>query len=319
MPRWQFDRTSGLLIHIPRILAPLIILALAAGLLGTASLVQRARRLEAEVARLSDEVAGGRVRERELETTIARQHQALQKAGGEMDTIRYQIEAAELQLDGIDSLSTLLRQELGLPPGTGTWAPGTSDASPQGGAYDGATPDQARAALVQRRLSAGLADLMGLYDQARARRAPAAPPGAAEEARVVPAEPWPANWPARGTVTSPFGWRIFSGRPNYHTGIDVAMPYRTQVMATGTGTVVGSGWQPGYGWCVLVLHSGGYSTLYAHLSETLLKLGAKVKPGDVIGLSGSSGMSTGPHLHYEIWKDGQLLDPRPYMDGTGPR
>jgi len=307
-----------LFIHIPRVLILLFILILLAGLFGVSTLAQRSRRLEAELARLSGEVAGARARERELETTIARQHQALQAAEGELDTIRFQIEAAELQLDGIDYLSNLIRQELELPPGSGTWAEGTAAGTPQGGAYEGATPDQARVALAQRRLAAGMADLYGLYDLARARGEPAAAPESAA-ARVQPTEPWPANWPARGTVTSPFGWRIFSARPNYHTGIDIALPYRSQVMATGSGRVVGSGWQPGYGWCVLVQHAGGYSTLYAHLSDPLVALGDEVKPGDVIALSGSSGMSTGPHLHYEIWKDGQLVDPRPYMDGRGPR
>ncbi len=317
MPRWQFDRAAGLVVHIPRFLILLCILALLAGLAGVGSLAQRNRRLEAEVARLSSEVGHARGREHALETTIARQHQALQAAEGQLDTIRFQIEAAELQLDGIDYLSNLLRQELGLPPGNGTWAGGSAEAAPQGGRYEGGTPDQARVALVQRRLAAGLTDLYDLYGLAQARRQPAAADAAA--ARVAPVDPWPANWPARGTVTSPFGWRVFRDRPNYHTGIDIAMPYRSQVMATGSGTVVGSGWQPGYGWCVLIQHADGYNTLYAHLSDTLVKLGAPVRPGDVIALSGSSGMSTGPHLHYEIWKDGQLVDPRPFMDGRGPR
>ena len=317
MPRWQYDRTWGLTLHIPSVLIPIVLIALAAGLAGIGTLVQRSQALEARVAGLAQEMDGARVNERAFEATIARQHQALQKAEGDLDAIRYQIEAAELQLDGIDYLSNLLRQELGLPPGSGTWAEGTALATPQGGAVDTSTPDRERLALIQRRLAAGLAELYHLQDLARARKT--GPAGSRSGTGGAPADPRPANWPARGTVTSPFGWRIFRGRTNYHTGVDISLPYGTSVMATGVGTVVGSGWQPGYGWCVLVQHGEGYNTLYAHLSDALVRIGDAIGPGDVIALSGSSGMSTGPHLHYEIWKDGQLLDPRPYMDGTGQR
>jgi len=304
-----------MLIHIPTPFVLPILLIACAGVVGAATLAQRNRDLEADLSRLSASNAGTAGRERQLEATIARQHQALQKAQGEMDTLRFQVDAVELQLDGIDYLSNVLRDELGLPAGSGTWREESPQAPPQGGRYVATTADQSRLQLIQRRLAAGLAELYGLQSHARARRA--APPAGARAAPA--ADPWPSNWPALGPVTSRFGWRIFGGRPNFHTGTDIAMSYRSQVMATGSGTVVGSGWQPGYGWCVLIQHADGYNTLYAHLAEPLVDVGATVRPGDLIGLSGSSGMSTGPHLHYEVWKDGQLLDPQPFIDGVGPR
>ncbi len=107
--------------------------------------------------------------------------------------------------------------------------------------------------------------------------------------------------------------------PSFHTGIDIAVAYGTPVQATADGIVLGSGWQPGYGWCVLLQHENGYNTLYAHLSALEVARGQVVRQGDVVGMSGSSGTSTGPHLHYEVWHDGQLLDPRPSMDGTTQR
>lgn len=317
MPRWQLDASSGLTLHVPARLVPVVALAVLAALAAFNAQATRADRLAAEVARLDGASAGTARREKALEATIARQHQALQRAEGELDTLRYQIDAVELQLDGVDYLSGVLRDELGLPPGAGTWtvAPG---APPQGGP-NATSPDHDRVALIQRRLAAGLAELYRLHDFAQARHdaATAGPARAGRAARDL--DPHPANWPARGPVTSDFGWRVFRGRPNFHTGIDIGLDYGSQVMATAPGTVVGSGWQPGYGWSVLVQHDDGYNTLYAHLSRTLVGVGDVVVPGDVVALSGSSGMSTGPHLHYEVWKDGQTLDPRPSMDGTGAR
>jgi hypothetical protein len=92
-----------------------------------------------------------------------------------------------------------------------------------------------------------------------------------------------------------------------HTGIDYACPTGTPILASEDGTVVHSGWlNGGWGYCVIILHSDGNATLYAHLSECKVKAWDKVKKGQVIGLSGSTGNSTGPHLHFEArrnWND----------------
>ncbi len=316
---WRPDERSRIAIHIPVALAPLLALLGIGAVIGVALLVRENRALRRETMRLTTAEASAAGQERELEEAIARQHRRLRQAEGELEMMRFQIEAIEMQLDGVDYLSRQLRAELGLPPGSGTWSGETGEVPAQGGAYVPASPDRARLALIQRRLAEGLAELYRLQEYARPSGAMAAEPdGSAEGREAVPAFSEPANWPARGDVTSPFGWRVYRSRPNYHTGIDVALRYGTPVMATADGTVVGSGWQPGYGWSVLVQHGEGYNTLYAHLSEALAQLGERVKPGEIVGLSGSSGNSTGPHLHYEIWKDGQPLDPRPLMDGYRP-
>lgn len=313
MPRWQLDVFGGLTVSIGR--PGLVVLACLAllGLSGVASLARRVQALEAEVARLAGDRAGVGAREHTLEATVARQHRTLLEREGELETLRYQIEAVELQLDSIDYLSNQLRGELGLPPGEATWAGSAAPADGQGGPDMPPPPEAERIGLIQRRLAAGIAELVRLQVLLRERAA-----GAPAAAALEPADPRPANWPARGPVTSAFGRRVFRERPSFHTGIDIGLPYNTPVQATGHGIVVGSGWQPSYGRSVLLQHGDGYSTLYAHLASSLVKLGDRVAPGDPIGLAGSSGNSTGPHLHYEIWKDGQVLDPRPFMDGTGP-
>lgn len=122
----------------------------------------------------------------------------------------------------------------------------------------------------------------------------------------------PKGWPLGGRISSTFGYRIFRGRRDFHTGIDIAAWYKTPVHATASGTVIAAGWESGYGWTVEVQHEKGYSTVYGHMSRYLVDVGDKVKKNQTIGLSGSSGNSTGPHLHYEIRSYGVPIDPWRY-------
>ena len=106
-----------------------------------------------------------------------------------------------------------------------------------------------------------------------------------------------------GTVTSGVGWRLDpfgSGRMVYHSGYDIAVPVGTPVHPTQAGTVYFAGPYKGYGNLVVVEHGQGYVTMYGHNSEVLVKPGEKVDPTTVLALSGSTGRSTGPHVHYEI-------------------
>ncbi|HEY6873408.1 MAG TPA: M23 family metallopeptidase [Geobacteraceae bacterium] len=106
-----------------------------------------------------------------------------------------------------------------------------------------------------------------------------------------------------GTVTSGVGWRLDpfgSGRMVYHSGYDIAVPAGTPVHPTQTGTVYFAGPYKGYGNLVVVKHGEGYVTMYGHNSEILVKTGDTVDTNTVIALSGSTGHSTGPHVHYEI-------------------
>ncbi|MFQ6057487.1 MAG: peptidoglycan DD-metalloendopeptidase family protein [Anaerolineae bacterium] len=123
----------------------------------------------------------------------------------------------------------------------------------------------------------------------------------------------PKLWPVWDEVTSGFGYREFKGRRGFHTGIDIGVWYRTEVRATKDGLVIAAGWESGYGWMVEIRHEMGYSTLYAHLSRYFVEVGDGVKAGDIIGLSGSSGNTTGPHLHYEIRLNGTPVDPMKYL------
>ncbi len=120
-------------------------------------------------------------------------------------------------------------------------------------------------------------------------------------------------WPARGAITSGFGPRrhpIFRV-VRMHNGVDIAAPWGTPVRAAAPGTVLFAGWFGGYGKLVVLDH-GGVTTLYGHLSSIEVAAGQKVRAGQVIGRVGSTGYSTGPHLHFEIRVDGRPVDP---LDG----
>lgn len=113
-------------------------------------------------------------------------------------------------------------------------------------------------------------------------------------------------------MASGYGWRVdpvYHVR-RFHSGMDFSAPIGTDIYATGNGTVVYSGWRQGYGETVEIDHGFNYSTLYAHCSQRLVKVGQKVNRGDVIALVGNTGKSTGPHLHYEVHYQGKAIDPR---------
>ncbi len=122
-------------------------------------------------------------------------------------------------------------------------------------------------------------------------------------------------WPASGPITSPFGWRthpIF-GTQRFHSGIDIGADYGDSVAAADSGTVIFSGWMGGYGKAVIIDHGGGISTLYAHNSELLVEEGYRVQKGQTISRVGSTGYSTGPHLHFEVRESGSPVSPMGYL------
>lgn len=104
------------------------------------------------------------------------------------------------------------------------------------------------------------------------------------------------------------------GTPQWHHGQDFSTPYGTKVFATGSGTVMEAGWNGGFGNCVVIDHGYGYRTTYGHLSSIKVTSGLNVKRGDLIGLSGSTGTSSGPHLHYQIDLFGQHRNPLYYFN-----
>ena len=125
-----------------------------------------------------------------------------------------------------------------------------------------------------------------------------------------------AGWESR--VTSEFGYRRdpFTGETRGHTGMDLAVPTGTPVRAALPGTVTAAQYHSSYGYYVMIDHGSGLSTLYAHNSQLLVRVGQTVETGDIVSLSGSTGRSTGPHLHFEVRVNGQRTDPRYYLPTT---
>lgn len=123
----------------------------------------------------------------------------------------------------------------------------------------------------------------------------------------------PDIWPVVGVITSDFGWRRIGGRSEFHTGIDISVPYGTPVSSTADGKVIYAGWIRGYGKTVIVYHGYGFVTLYAHLSEIDVKYGDKVVKGQIIGKVGTTGRAFGAHLHYEVLKYGIRQNPIAYL------
>lgn len=114
-------------------------------------------------------------------------------------------------------------------------------------------------------------------------------------------------------VSSDFGGRTMGGRAEHHSGLDLSAPSGTPIYATGPGIVTKSGWGTGYGQYVEINHGNGYITRYAHASRLIARVGDQVKAGEHIANVGCTGRCTGPHLHYEVVKDGQRKNPSSYL------
>src|SRR4029077_38261 len=127
----------------------------------------------------------------------------------------------------------------------------------------------------------------------------------------------PMAWPTQGRVTSYYGPRKSPmddfDEQEFHRGIDIASDPGTAIRATADGVVRLASWQGGYGRLIILDHGHGYRTYYAHNAQLLVKLGDAVKRGQVISYMGTSGMSTGYHLHYEVWHNGQVIIPMKYV------
>ena len=168
----------------------------------------------------------------------------------------------------------------------------------------GAGPAALGARVRQVYLQVALQMRQGRPDPPRARRSRG-------EARFV----WPVS---PQIVSSAFGFRrdpiLGARRVRFHAGLDLAGQRGDVVGAAGPGRVVAAGWQGGHGRTVTVLHAGGFVTRYAHLSRILVPVGALVDPGSPVGLMGSSGRSTGPHLHFEVHRGTVPIDPLEVLD-----
>jgi murein DD-endopeptidase MepM/ murein hydrolase activator NlpD len=123
------------------------------------------------------------------------------------------------------------------------------------------------------------------------------------------------TFPAKGRISSGFGNRFhpIDKKAKFHGGIDIAVPRGTPVKAAADGVVKFAGWRGGYGYAVVVEHTDGSETLYAHNDKLLVEKGQEVDAGDQLSLSGSTGKSTGPHLHFEVRLNGTLVNPMKYL------
>ncbi len=117
-------------------------------------------------------------------------------------------------------------------------------------------------------------------------------------------------WPLQGTITSRFGYRWGA----FHQGVDIGAPVGTNIYVADSGMVSMAAWDGGYGYCIRVDHGNGIVTVYGHLSKFAVSKGDRVEKGQVIGYVGSTGNSTGPHLHFEIRIDGSAVDPVAYYE-----
>ncbi len=147
-----------------------------------------------------------------------------------------------------------------------------------------------------------------------------------EEAKAAAPPPAPApsagnpsshgfQWPLSAPITSGYGYRVhpIHGTRRLHKGIDLAAGSGSAIAASKGGTVISAGWLGGYGNAVVISHGNGLTTLYAHQSKIAVTVGQGVGRGEVIGYVGSTGQSTGPHLHFEIRSNGAPVNPRPYL------
>lgn len=121
--------------------------------------------------------------------------------------------------------------------------------------------------------------------------------------------------PNDGDLSSNFGWRIHPiwGYERFHAGVDFAADYGSNIRAADTGIVILADWYGGYGNTVVIDHGAGVSSLYGHASQLLVNVGQMVKQGEVIAAVGSTGLSTGPHLHFEVRESGEPVDPMKYL------
>lgn len=184
--------------------------------------------------------------------------------------------------------------------------------------------DRATAMQAIEELNASSAQVSAMLKERQAARAAAAAAAAAATAQSSGGQGASDNWvqgtgqlgwPVSGEITSPYGYRVHPiwGTTIYHSGIDIGVDEGTPVHAADGGVVVWSGWMGGYGYAVVIDHGNGLSTLYGHNSELAVDEGQSVAKGQVISYAGSTGNSTGPHVHFEVRVNGDPVDPMGYL------
>jgi murein DD-endopeptidase MepM/ murein hydrolase activator NlpD len=215
---------------------------------------------------------------------------------------RRQLQKLENRVDAIEDKSRKLSEMSGAPQGEGQQEEqqqqeeGTSE---HGAGGPGLALDADSVASIEAR-AARLEEHLRTYEAALT-----------ERARVVP-----SVWPVEGETTDGFGVRgnpFGGGSSEFHPGQDIAAPRGTPVIATADGVVLKADWQNGYGQTVVIDHGNGLTTRYAHLSKIEVEAGREIRRGDELGQVGSTGRSTGPHLHYEVRIGDVAVSPLHYL------
>ncbi|MBV8636824.1 MAG: peptidoglycan DD-metalloendopeptidase family protein [Candidatus Eremiobacteraeota bacterium] len=238
-----------------------------------------------------------------MQAQATRQQATLKQIDTQADALRKQLQRVQKQNQEI-------RQLIGAPPPKGPAHSGTQTSSVQ---FHSLSATQARIAALSaqslavqqesdsmQRLAMHVLNLRHLHDLARAQMIAAIP-------SIDPV--------AGAQVIGCFCYRT-SPDVEFHPGVDLGADYGDAVHASAAGTVVANSWDGGYGIKIDIDHGNGYHTWYAHLSKVDVEIGAHVYKGQLIGEVGSTGFSTGPHLHYQIMKNGVAVDPTPYLDGV---
>ena len=216
--------------------------------------------------------------------------------------------ALEQDLDQLRRAEDGLRAIVGAPPAAADETVQEGTVSPTGGEQHTPTTADLSEALemIEERLSTRRSSIDLLAETMRREF-----PGAASYASDSAPHTTPSIWPAAGYVSSPYGLR-FDGT-EFHQGIDIAADMGAPIVATADGVVTAAGWNGGYGNMVDVDHGGGIVTRYGHASALAVTVGQQVRRGEVIAYVGSTGRSTGPHVHYEVRVDGQPVNPAGYL------
>jgi murein DD-endopeptidase MepM/ murein hydrolase activator NlpD len=331
-------------LRLPTWLLPLCFVSFITLVAGAAFLAARTHLLSQELRDLQQDRQIGLAREREMRNTILAQQE-------EVRGLSLLVEDFQAELAGVSVLSGEIRDLLGLPePSRVPIAEGESLASSpyettlgdmqtaavgaeaKGGWSDDSPAGHSMALAVemgqdvvgmQVTLPSTFRELLNLRGEMLERMERIEPENRTnfadleEQLRLLAAAP--ALWPTEThRISSKFGYRTLLGKLEFHKGIDIPVWYGTEIRATSDGVVVSAGWQPGYGWTIELEHEMGFATIFGHNSQLLVSEGDEVVAGEVIALSGNSGRSTGPHLHYEIRLNGTSVDPLKYLDADKP-
>jgi len=251
-------------------------------------------------------------------TRLIQQNRDLVGARAILDSQTAQIERFAAEMDSLVALETRARDVFGLPPRRSA-AEHTRQGGQGGEEHDGYESSEllsSPSSLSGHRPAAGT--LSALLEEARYRQETFNEliEHVTRERDQLAATPciWPVNAPD-AWISSGFGYREdpISGKRTFHDGMDVVAPVKSPVMATADGVVTFAAWDGGLGWVVTIDHGYGYKTRYGHNHKLLVKKGDRVRRGDVIALEGSTGRTTGPHVHYEVIYNGKKVNPYRYL------